>query len=106
MAIRTIVLKNHYFDEMYAKANANNIKIVPKTTVTRIKNASKPRAFCFPNNCSAPPVKELAAFVLEGCIATTIINNTHTTTISDKIKLYKGFPPQLKFFSILTQKSR
>ena len=94
MAIRTIVLKNHYFDEMYAKA-----------TVTRIKNASKPRAFCLPNNCSAPPVK-FAAFVFEGCIATTIINNTHTTTISDKIKLYKGFPPQLKFFSILTQKSR
>lgn len=86
---------------MYANANANNMKIVPKTTVTRIKNASKPRAFCLPNNCSAPPVK-FAAFVFEGCIATTIINNTHTTTISDKIKLYKGFPPKLKFFSILT----
>ena len=91
MAVRTIVLF-YYFDEMYANANANNMKIVPKTTVTRIKNASKPRAFCLPNNCSAQPVK-FAAFVFEGCIATTIINNTHTTTISDKIKLYKGFPP-------------
>ena len=51
---------------MYAKATAKIIKIAPNPTVTRIKNASNPRAFVFPNNCSAPPDNEFAAFVFDG----------------------------------------
>ena len=45
------MLNHFYFDEMYAKATAKIIKIAPNPTVTRIKNASNPRANVFPNNC-------------------------------------------------------
>src|SRR5699024_1430681 len=39
----------------YALAKANTKKITAVTTVPRCKNKSIPRAFLFPNNCSAPP---------------------------------------------------
>ena len=86
-----------YYACKKTKAVAKIINNAPKIIVTRTKNASNPLAFCLPNNCSAPPVNELAAFVLDGCIATTIINSTHNTNIIAKIVLYKDFPPYYLF---------
>ncbi len=73
---------------MYANANANNMEIVPKTTVTRIKNASNHVPFVYRIIVLLHLLNSQHLF-FEGCIATTIINNTHTTTISDKTNCTK-----------------
>lgn len=66
---------------------------IPNTVVALIKNASKPRAFVFTEPSSPPPVKELAALLLDGCITTEITNKIETTINAIKSALYKGHPP-------------
>lgn len=51
----------------------------PNTTVALLRTASKPRAFCLPINCSAPP--EIAPdkpALRPDCKTTTIINKIDT----------------------------
>ena len=70
-------------------------KTIPRTVVTFCIKASKPRAFCFENNSSAPPLKaDIASLCFEGCIITAIIINTLTTNKIVINKLYKEMPPR------------
>lgn len=80
-------------EDRYASTTERTIKIVPNPAVVLLNPASNPLAFCLPNNASAPPLKALAAFVLDGNIKTAIINKTDTMMSAINKTSYNGGPP-------------
>lgn len=82
-----------YLDERIAKRIAIPKNKIPNTVVALIKKASNPRALVLTVPSSPPPVNELAALLLDGCITTDMINKIETIINAINSALYSDYPP-------------
>lgn len=93
-----------FYFKKYATINANTKKQVANTMVARCRTKSIPRAFCFPNKCSAPP--EMAPdkpALFPFCRSTTVIKPIALIT-SSIVKKTSTVPPPNGYIKRLFEK--
>src|SRR5699024_791019 len=86
------VIRESVCYNIYPLINANTKNILAVITVPRCKTKSIPRAFCLPNNCSAPPeIAPESPALLPDC------NTINTIVIIESItnKLFKTVSIQI-----------
>lgn len=92
----------------YATANANKKNKIVRIIVKRCKTASRPRAFCFPKSCSAPPlIAPDKPALLPCCNKTTAIKQIATIMSKTVNNVPTSlFPPNNGLFHFTLAKKR